>query len=129
MARPLRIEYEGAVCHVMARGNRGQAIFADRLDRQAWAAALAEASEKTGWRIHAYVLRKGALEKQVLAWWLRQRTTVGRRWISERLGIGEESGRSKAVQHVKASRDKQLNRMKQWLWESSHAGGNNQEPP
>ena len=34
MARPLRIEYAGAVYHVMARGNHGQSLFADDQDRQ-----------------------------------------------------------------------------------------------
>ena len=29
MARPIRIQYPGAVYHVMARGNRGQEIFQD----------------------------------------------------------------------------------------------------
>ncbi len=56
MARPIRIEYGGAVYHVMARGNQGQAIFADDLDRRVWLMTLGEACAKTGWRIHAYVL-------------------------------------------------------------------------
>ena len=40
-----------------------------------------------------------------LAWWLRQRTTAGRRWVSKRLWMGEESGVSKAIRLVKESRD------------------------
>ena len=56
MARPLRIEYAGAVYHVMARGNQGQAIFCDDKDRQRFLETLGQACEKTGWRIHAYVL-------------------------------------------------------------------------
>ena len=32
MARPLRIEYAGAVYHLMARGNHAQSIFADDQD-------------------------------------------------------------------------------------------------
>ena len=56
MARPIRIEYDGAAYHVMARGNQGQAIYADDLDRKVWLETLAEACEKTGWRIHAYVM-------------------------------------------------------------------------
>jgi REP element-mobilizing transposase RayT len=40
----------------MARGNQGQAIFADDLDRKVWLETLDEACEKTGWRIHAYVM-------------------------------------------------------------------------
>jgi putative transposase len=56
MARPLRIEYAGAVYHVMARGNQGQSIFGDDKDRQRFLETLGEACEKTGWWIHAYVL-------------------------------------------------------------------------
>ena len=56
MARPLRIQYPGAVYHVMARGNRGEGIFQDERDRQCFLQTLGEACEKTGWRIHAYVL-------------------------------------------------------------------------
>src|SRR6185436_5232717 len=56
MARPLRIEYAGAVYHVMARGNQGSAIFKDEKDRRCFLETLGEACEKTGWQIHAYVL-------------------------------------------------------------------------
>jgi REP element-mobilizing transposase RayT len=40
----------------MARGNQGRAIFGDDADRKQFVETLAEACEKTGWRIHAYVL-------------------------------------------------------------------------
>ncbi len=56
MARALRIEYAGAVYHAMARGNQGRAIFRDDQDRGCFLETLGEACEKTGWRIHAYVL-------------------------------------------------------------------------
>jgi len=56
MARAIRIEYEGAVYHVMARGNQGRPIYADDLDRERWLETLTEACGKTGWRIHAYVM-------------------------------------------------------------------------
>jgi REP element-mobilizing transposase RayT len=56
MARPLRIEYPGAVYHVMARGNQGRDIFRDDEDRLRWLKTLGESCQKTGWRVHAYVL-------------------------------------------------------------------------
>ncbi|MGH7980927.1 MAG: transposase [Limisphaerales bacterium] len=56
MARPLRIEYPGAMYHVMARGNQGHSIFGDDSDRKRFLETLAEACEKTGWGVHAYVL-------------------------------------------------------------------------
>ena len=56
MARQVRVEYEGALCHVMARGNQGQSIVVDDLDRLVWVETLAEGCEKTGWKFHADVL-------------------------------------------------------------------------
>jgi putative transposase len=56
MARALRIEYPGAVYHLMARGNQGEPIFDDDKDRRCFLETLGETCEKTGWRVHAYVL-------------------------------------------------------------------------
>ncbi len=56
MSRKLRIQYDGAVYHVISRGNGRNLIFLNDRDRQAFLAALGEACERTGWRIHAYVL-------------------------------------------------------------------------
>ena len=56
MARQIRIEYAGATYHVMARGNHGQRIYADDADRKMWLESLGEVCEKTGWRVHAFVL-------------------------------------------------------------------------
>ncbi len=43
MPRPLRVEYEGAVCHVMSRGDRREAIFRDDEDRERFLETLGEA--------------------------------------------------------------------------------------
>jgi putative transposase len=56
MARSVRIEYEGAYYHVMARGNRRKAIFRDDDDRRFFLACLSECCDKTGWKVHAWVL-------------------------------------------------------------------------
>src|ERR1017187_8465650 len=56
MARKIHIEYAGAAYHVMARGNQGRDIYGDDPDRKLWLATLGEACEKTGWRIHAWVV-------------------------------------------------------------------------
>jgi len=56
MARRVRIEHGGAFYHVMARGNRGEAIFLDDDDRRFFLQALSEACEKTVWRVHAWML-------------------------------------------------------------------------
>jgi len=56
MARPLRIEYEGAVYHVTSRGNARQRIFLDDADREQFLAVLAATVERFGWICHAYCL-------------------------------------------------------------------------
>ena len=56
MARSVRIEYVGAYYHVMARGNRREAIFFDDDDRRFFLQVLAEACGQTGWQVHAWVL-------------------------------------------------------------------------
>ena len=54
MARQLRMEYAGAIYHVMNRGDRREPIFHDDFDRKRFVAALSEACIKTGWQVHAY---------------------------------------------------------------------------
>lgn len=56
MARSVRIEYAGAYYHVMARGNRREAIFQDEADRKFFLKCLSEVCERTGWQVHAWVL-------------------------------------------------------------------------
>ena len=56
MARQIRIEYAGATYHLLVRGNHGHAIYGDDQDRKLWLEALGEVCEKTGWRVHAYVM-------------------------------------------------------------------------
>jgi REP element-mobilizing transposase RayT len=56
MARPLRIEYPGAVYHVTSRGNARQDIAADDRDRSQFLATLAHVVDRYGWLCHAYCL-------------------------------------------------------------------------
>lgn len=56
MARPLRIEYEGAVYHVTSRGNARQDIFVDDEDRYAFLEVLGDTVERFAWMCHAYCL-------------------------------------------------------------------------
>ena len=42
MARSIRIEYPGAYYHVLARGNRREAIFQDDVDRRYFLKVLSE---------------------------------------------------------------------------------------
>jgi len=56
MARKLRVEYPGAIYHVMNRGDRREPIFQDEIDREKFLDTLTEACGKTQWQIHAYCL-------------------------------------------------------------------------
>ena len=53
MPRKLRVEYEGAIYHVMNRGDHREAIFLEDEDRQLFLETLGQACEKTGWQVHA----------------------------------------------------------------------------
>jgi putative transposase len=50
MARKVRIQYPGAIYHVMNRGDRREAIFEDDEDRERLLQTLAQDCQKTGWQ-------------------------------------------------------------------------------
>jgi putative transposase len=56
MARPPRLEFEGAIYHVINRGNYRKDLFGEKGAAEAFERALFEACEKCGWIVHAYVL-------------------------------------------------------------------------
>ena len=88
-------------------GEAVQAHGEDAAERCLAAAARALGWEGRDWQEGAKV----TIEKQVLAWWLRSRTSVSCRWIGERLGMGDESSVSRAVGVV---RDGQERRVRRW---------------
>src|SRR5882762_2648413 len=58
MPRKLRIEYPGAIYHVLNRGDHREDIFKDDADRERFLSTLAEACRKTEWQVHAYCLMR-----------------------------------------------------------------------
>ncbi len=58
MSRKLRIEYPGAMYHVMNRGDQREDIFRDDDDRQKFLFTLGETCTKTEWQVHAYCLMR-----------------------------------------------------------------------
>lgn len=56
MIRILRDEYEGAIYHLLNRGDRREPIFRDDRVCELFIATLAEACAKSDWQIHAYCL-------------------------------------------------------------------------
>src|SRR5664279_3573730 len=58
MSRKLRIEYPGAMYHVMNRGDQREDIFRGDDDREKFLCMLGEACAKTEWQVHAYCLMR-----------------------------------------------------------------------
>ena len=56
MARPLRLEFPGAIYHVTSRGDRRESIYEDDKDRLQWLDVLSKACGRYTWRVHAYCL-------------------------------------------------------------------------
>ena len=56
MARPVRIEYEGAFYHVTSRGNERKKIFYSRQDCDKFKTYLSAAQDKHGYLLHCYVI-------------------------------------------------------------------------
>ena len=56
MARPLRLEYIGALYHVTSRGDRRDNIYIDDGDREQMLLLLGEVCERFNWVVHSYCL-------------------------------------------------------------------------
>ena len=56
MARPLRLEFPGAIYHITSRGDRQEAIYEDDADRHQWLDILSRVCERYNWRVNAYCL-------------------------------------------------------------------------
>ncbi len=56
MPRAPRIEYAGAIYHVMNRGDHLEAIFQDEKDREVFLKTLGETCVSSGWKAHSFVL-------------------------------------------------------------------------
>lgn len=58
MARRLRLVYEGAIYHVLNRGNYRRDVFETDGAARAFETALGEACERHGWLLHTYVVMR-----------------------------------------------------------------------
>ena len=56
MPRKLRVEYPGAIYHVLNRGDRREPILKGDPDRELFLSTLGQCCGKTGWEVHAYCL-------------------------------------------------------------------------
>ncbi len=56
MARPLRIEYEGAAYHIISKGNRGDYIFREGEDKEVFLDILGRSVDRYGIGIHVWCI-------------------------------------------------------------------------
>jgi len=73
MARPLRIEYEGAFYHVTSRGNDRKKIFFSPTDYKKFLSYLSDAVHKYGVILHAFILMGNTT---ILSWKPRRPVSV-----------------------------------------------------
>jgi len=56
MARPLRLEFAGALYHITSRGDRREPIYEDDVDRKIFMLLLEQVCKTYNWLCHAYCL-------------------------------------------------------------------------
>ncbi len=105
MARKLRVEYSGAIYHVISRGDRREPIFKDDQDRQSFLTTLGQACAKSRWQIHAYCLMGNHFH--LVAETPEPNLVAGMKWL---LGTytGRFNRRHKFVGHLFSGRYKAL---------------------
>src|SRR5213596_3488314 len=85
MGRKLRVQYPGAIYHVMNRGDRREPIFDDDLDRQRVLQTLGEACAKTDWQVHAWCLMGNHFHLVIET--PQPNLVVGMKWFLGRRGL------------------------------------------
>lgn len=105
MARQLRVEYAGAIYHIMSRGDRREPIFEDDTDRQRFLTTLGECCLKTEWEVHAYCLMTNHFHLVLET--PKPTLTAGMKWF---LGTYTQryNGRHRVRGHLFAGRYKSL---------------------
>jgi REP element-mobilizing transposase RayT len=90
MARPLRIEFAGALYHLTSRGNERRTIFRSDRDRKAFLVFLGLAARRFGWSVTAWVLMTNHYHLVVQT--LEPNLSRGMHWLNSAYGsIGGQS--------------------------------------
>lgn len=105
MARKLRIEYPGAIYHVVNRGDHKEPIFKDDTDRYNFLIALEEVCGKTDWEVHSYCLMRNHFHLVIET--PKANLVAGMKWL---LGTytGRFNRRHQKIGHLFAGRYKAL---------------------
>jgi len=150
MARPLRIEFPGAVYHITSRGNERKAIFKDDQDRKMFLDTLKDVTHRYNWFCHAYCLMENHYHLLIdtpdgnLSIGMRQLNGIYTQRFNKRHGrVGHLfQGRFKAVLVQKDShlleacryvvlnpvRAERVERPEQWVWSSYGATAGRMKP-
>jgi putative transposase len=150
MARPLRIEYPGAVYHVTSRGNEKKPVFKDDTDRLNFLSTLQHVNKRYNWICHAYCLMTNHYHLLIetpdgnLALGMRQLNGVYTQLFNKRHGRSGHlfQGRYKAIVIQKDShllevcryvvlnpvRAKMVERPEDWKWSSYLATAGKTKP-
>src|SRR6266851_717649 len=96
MPRKLRVEYPGALYHVMSRADGQGDIFLSYVDRHDFLKTLAEACAKAGFQVHAYCLMRNHFHLVAETPWLLSTYTIRLNHRHKRFGH-VFSGRYKAL--------------------------------
>ncbi len=119
MARALRIEFPGALFHVMSRGNERRAIVRDDSDRRRRIDWLERTVRTYGWKLHAFVLltnhdhlfldtpwplgsRADDASRAITAYLARRRYGYPAKTVAATLGYAHPSSVSHAVHRIEA---------------------------
>lgn len=151
MARPLRLEFAGALYHVTSRGDGREVIFLDDSDRQVFLDVLAEVVGDFNWAVHAYCLMGNHYHLLIetpdgnLSKGMRQLNGMyTQRFNRKRQRVGHVfQGRFKAILVQKESyllelaryvvlnpvRARMVRRAEQWRWSSYRATAGLSEVP
>jgi putative transposase len=83
MARPLRLEFAGALFHITSRGNEQRDMFRDDVDRVRFLEFLGETVDRFRWIVYAYVLMSNHFHLLIE---LVQEATLSRgmKWLNEK---------------------------------------------
>jgi putative transposase len=84
MARKLRLQFEGAIYHIINRGNYRRPLFETCGTKHAFRACLFEAATNAGWRLHAYALMTNHFHLAVET--PRENLVEGMHWLLSTFG-------------------------------------------
>ncbi len=111
-------ELRTGLCDSLERIERGSVVGEQRRmhDEVEAERLLIRAADVVGLDLTAIgLLKRGDLQKGLVAWFLSKNTSVGQKWIAKRLEMGDSSNVSRAVQRVRRLKDPEVVKWKKKL--------------